>query len=265
MKRPDEELRNVSYELFIVAISILAIANIFLYYFVPDRDIAGMADLMNWTLSLLFLLDFIARLLLSESKKTYILRRFGWADLLSVMPFQPAKLLRLPRIIRTISLMRQYGKKEIAGEIKAYPSAAALMLVLLLIILVLEFGGIAVIKAESTAPQATIHTASDALWFIYQTITTVGYGDVTPITPDGRLVGIVVMTLGAALFGTLTGFVTNAFVRGKHMVRRKPKATAGEHKDARQVQLDEIRELVREIKQSQAALEEKIDELEQML
>jgi voltage-gated potassium channel len=87
-----------------------------------------------------------------------------------------------------------------------------LYIVIFCVILVIECGGILVLLAESPAPDANIHTASDAMWWVYVTITTVGYGDRYPVTSAGRLVGVLVMTTGVGLFGTLAGFIAHKLV-----------------------------------------------------
>ena len=68
------------------------------------------------------------------------------------------------------------------------------------------------VSVESRAPNGNIKTASDAIWYTYVTITTVGYGDTFPVTNLGRLIGMGIMTAGVALFGTLTGYLANAFL-----------------------------------------------------
>jgi voltage-gated potassium channel len=113
------------------------------------------------------------------------------------------------------------------------------------------------------APSAQITTAQDAIWFIWQTVTTTGYGDIVPVTGEGRFVGIVVMSAGTALFGTLTGFLANAFFSD----RRRKQAGRGalEGEGDHRVTLSEMRRLVQEQRQSQAELEAKIEELEKLL
>jgi voltage-gated potassium channel len=66
--------------------------------------------------------------------------------------------------------------------------------------------------AERTDPDANITTTSDALWYSIVTMSTVGYGDQYPVTNLGRLIGTLVIILGVAVFGTLTGFLANAFL-----------------------------------------------------
>lgn len=71
---------------------------------------------------------------------------------------------------------------------------------------------LAVLDAERGAPDATITTFPDALWWTLSTITTVGYGDLYPVTPEGRLVAATLMVGGIALLGVLTGLVASWFV-----------------------------------------------------
>ena len=65
---------------------------------------------------------------------------------------------------------------------------------------------------EVRAEGSNIQTPSDALWWTYVTIATVGYGDRYPVTDPGRVVGVVTMTVGVVLFGALTAFLANAFI-----------------------------------------------------
>jgi voltage-gated potassium channel len=59
-----------------------------------------------------------------------------------------------------------------------------------------------------------------ALWYTLQTITTVGYGDVTPTEPIGRLVGALIMMLGIAFLSILTATITSSFIDARQAARR---------------------------------------------
>jgi voltage-gated potassium channel len=61
---------------------------------------------------------------------------------------------------------------------------------------------------------------TEALWYTLQTITTVGYGDVTPTEPIGRLVGAVIMLLGLAFLSILTATITSSFIDARQAARR---------------------------------------------
>ncbi len=60
-----------------------------------------------------------------------------------------------------------------------------------------------------------IQNYMDALWFSFSTVTTVGYGDVTPITTAGRILGILMMLLGTTFFVTFTALFSNAILSTK--------------------------------------------------
>jgi voltage-gated potassium channel len=66
-------------------------------------------------------------------------------------------------------------------------------------------GALAVYQQERGAPGATMKTFGDAVWWASATLSTVGYGDVTPVTPLGRLIAVGVMAVGLALLGAVTG------------------------------------------------------------
>jgi voltage-gated potassium channel Kch len=79
----------------------------------------------------------------------------------------------------------------------------------------LEFAGLLELYFEVDAPGANITTAGDVLWWGYVTATTVGYGNQYPVTIGGRIVGLVMLTVGVALFATFSGFLANLFLSAK--------------------------------------------------
>ena len=84
-------------------------------------------------------------------------------------------------------------------------------MVVLLTVVVIEFGSMAILAVEENAPNGNIKTASDALWFLVVTISTIGYGDLYPTTNLGRVIGTLILITGVALFTTLTGYLAHFF------------------------------------------------------
>ena len=92
-----------------------------------------------------------------------------------------------------------------------------------------------------------------ALWYTLQTITTVGYGDVTPVEPIGRLVGAGIMMLGLAFLSILTATITSSFIEARSAARREQDASderADRDRleaqfDAMTARFDRLEELVR--------------------
>ena len=183
-----------------------------LLYAIDDDGLDTVLFFMNAILSAVFLVDFTYRLFTAESKTHYFFRMFGWADLLASLPFQQVKILRVFRVVRVFRLLREFGIKNIGRSLLQDRAGSALLTLLMMGILVMEFGSLAILNVEQDASGANITTASDALWYNIVTISTVGYGDRYPVTNDGRVIGSLIIIVGVGIFGTFTGYLANLFL-----------------------------------------------------
>jgi len=212
MATASKELKNTTYEAFIGVLSVVSILNIALIYLARSDAVDAVVEIMTALLSAIFLADFTYRFVTAESRGTYFFKQFGWADLVASIPIPQLKILRLFRVFRAYRLGSEYGVRNMLRNFWEQRAQSALLAVLLFIILLLEFGSMAMVWAEENAPNANITTGGDAIWWAYVTITTVGYGDQYPVTSWGRFIGVLVLTGGVALFGTLTGYLANLFL-----------------------------------------------------
>ncbi len=219
------ELKNTGYEIFIGILSILSIVNLLLVYVVrSDHDLQTVLQVMNALFSSIFLIDFIYRLATAPSRRTYFFRHFGWADLLASLPFAQLKVLRIFRLSRVARLLRRVGVRTVARSLIQDRASSALLTLLLMGILVLQFGSLGILYLEQNAPGANIRTASDALWYTIVTISTVGYGDQYPVTNAGRFVGALIIVVGVGIFGTFTGYLANLFLSPRKTTPEKSQA-----------------------------------------
>jgi voltage-gated potassium channel len=205
-------LKNPGYEIFIGALSILSILNLVMMYAFQDQALDYVLMIMNAPLTLIFFIDFLYRFKTAPDRSYYFWRNWGWADLLASLPFQQTKILRVFRLIKVYRLLKEYGAKNIGRAIIKDRAGSALLMLLLIGILVLEFGSLEMLRLEADVPGSNITTASDALWYIIVTMSTVGYGDQYPITNPGRVLGTVIIVVGVGIFGTLTGYLANLFL-----------------------------------------------------
>lgn len=254
------EMKNVGYELFIGALSILSIVNLVLIIVFQSKYLDTVLMVMDAIMLPIFLGDFLYRLFTAPNRMDYFFRGFGWADLISSLPFPQVKILRLFRLWRVIRLFMEFGFRNLVREFVTNRAGNALLTVAFLVMCVLEFGSIGVLMAEHSAPDANIKDASDALWWVYVTITTVGYGDRYPVTNWGRIVGVLVMTAGVGLFGTLSGFLAQSF-----LAPRKPKEDATASPGSPQARIAEIEELLAAQEQTAANLRTKLAEMKSLL
>ena len=216
-----------SYELFIGALSILSIFNIVLYLLVPDSAVKEVIVIVDSSLCIVFLIDFLGRLRNAESKNRYFFRQLGWLDLLGSLPFPGLRIARVFRVARVVRLTRAVGMKTIINKVLHDRADSALYTVLILCVIVIQYGSMFELITNRSSPEANITTASDAVWYTIVTITTVGYGDKYPVTNSGRVMGVLIMITGVGLFGVLTGFLANTFLSpSQNKTENKPEDKA---------------------------------------
>jgi len=257
-RRERHELKDVGYEIFVGAISVLSILNILLMYVVSDQSLDTVLLVMNFLLTAILFIDFVYRLATAPSRSGYFFRQFGWADLLSSLPFPQVKVFRVFRLVRVSQLLRASGGRLIGRRLLRNRAGSALLSLLLMGILVLEFGSLWMLALEQSAPGANITTASDSIWYVVVTISTVGYGDQYPVTTEGRILGSAIIVVGVGIFGTFTGYLANLFLAPKRPPEQPagvvPAAAAGvDQVDDSRVRVEQLRTL---LGQQQAAVEE---------
>ncbi len=249
------ELKGAGYEIFVGVLSILSIANLVLATTLTDDGLSTVLYAMNAVLSVVFLVDFAYRLFSAESKTDYVFRQYGWADLFASLPFQQLKVLRIFRLIRVFRLLRAYGIAAIGRSLAKNRAGSALLSLLLMGLLVLEFGSLWILHIEQNVRDANITRASDALWWVIVTISTVGYGDHYPVSNVGRFFATVVIIIGIGIFGTFTGYLANVFLSPS---KQEQSSTSDPTTDDALRKIAELKEL---LTRQQSA----IDEIELML
>ncbi|MBG84734.1 MAG: hypothetical protein CMJ40_09330 [Phycisphaerae bacterium] len=200
------------YDLFLIVVAVVAIVVIIWQLFlVQNPEIAKLLHVTDFVICIIFFIDYIRQIVAASNKWRYI---FTWGifDLISsipaVGPLRALKIVRIIRIIRVIRSLRIISQTLIRDKLASAVSMLALigsMTILLCCIGVLHY--------ESSAPGATIKTAQDVTWWAVVTTSTVGYGDMYPITAEGRVMAVVIMCVGIGLFATFAGALAGIFMR----------------------------------------------------
>jgi voltage-gated potassium channel len=166
----------------------------------------------DYAVCLLFFIDFLHSLYIAPNKLRY-LTSWGWIDLLSSIPIvESLRWGRAARVMRILRVMRGVkSARAIAHFLTSRRAESALLASLLLSLLIIVFCSIAALQFEIPA-RGNIESAEDALWWAISTMTTVGYGDAFPITPEGRLVAVFLMAAGVGVFGTFAGLIASWFL-----------------------------------------------------
>jgi voltage-gated potassium channel len=181
-------------------------------FFTISAEVSKLLKYFDYFLCAFFFCEFLYQLITATNKKGYL--KWGWMDLLSSIPlidtFRYARVIRIIRIVRIIRAFKSIN--EFLNHIYLNKAKGALSSVLTLAVLILIFSSIAILQVEDT-PNGNIKTAEDAIWWAYTTVTTVGYGDKYPVTSEGRLIAIFLMTFGVGMFGTFTAYIASLFVK----------------------------------------------------
>jgi voltage-gated potassium channel len=159
---------------------------------------------------LVFIGDFFYNVFTAKNKLEYL--KWGWIDLLSSIPnIQPLRWGRVSRVIRILRILRAIrSTKTIMKFLFANRAKGTFVTVSMISFCLIVFSSIAILNCETT-PNSNIKTASDALWWSFVTITTVGYGDFYPTTSLGRCIAVLLMAGGVGLLGTFTAYVASLF------------------------------------------------------
>ena len=209
----DRELKRGIYECFILAVSLFSIVNLVLMIILPLPEAREIIRVCDIVLSAILLVDFGFRLVIAPSRRDYLLRQYGWLDFVGSLPFSGVRLARFLRIVRVVRLLRNAGLRRLRRAVLYDRSGSTLLGVSFVTLVLIEVVSALVLAIEARAEGSNIHTSSDALWWTYVTIATVGFGDRYPVTDPGRVVGVVTMTVGVVLFGALTAFLADRFIR----------------------------------------------------
>ena len=209
---PDGQvLLGLPWEIFVLGVAILSIVNLALALIVRNPDLDQVISVSDGIYIAIFAVDFVRRWKVATDPRAYFTKGKGWLDFISIIP-----LLRIARVLRIVRVARMLQRMGGPGPaIRAFfadRAAGGLLLVILIALVVFEYGSLAVLAAERADPDANIVTAGDSMWYTIVTMSTVGYGDQYPVTELGRLFGAAIIFVGVGVFGTLTGFLANAFL-----------------------------------------------------
>lgn len=202
---------SLPWEIFVLGLALISIANLALAFIIRDPNLIQIVSVMDGIIILVFLGDLLRRLQVADDNRRYLVQGWGWVDAISIIPL--LRVARLLRIVRVMRVMRRMGGPTAA--LTAFfknRATGGLLLVMLVAFLVLEFGSLLMLYAERNQPDASITTAEDALWYLFVTMSTVGYGDLYPVSQVGRVIGTGIIIVGVGVFGTLTGFLATIFL-----------------------------------------------------
>jgi voltage-gated potassium channel len=152
------------------------------------------------TIWVVFVVDYVVRLILADRKGAFV--RANVPDLLAALIpiFRPFRLLGE---LRRISFFRRHSGSAVRARVVAYSLGFVVLWVYTI--------AVTVVAAERGAHGATILSLGDAIYWAVVTISTVGYGDMVPVTTFGRVLAVMLMLSGILIVGVTTATVVSYF------------------------------------------------------
>jgi voltage-gated potassium channel len=168
-------------------------------------------------IAVIFTIEYLLRIILTEKKTSYLFSFYGIIDLLAVLPFylsgnvsfQTLRVLRFLRLFRILKLTRYTD--AISRICKAILIAKEeLVLFSIVTSMLLYLSAVGIYHFEHAAQPENYKSLFDCLWWAVSTLTTVGYGDIYPVTTGGRLFTFVILMLGLGVVAVPTGVIASA-------------------------------------------------------
>lgn len=181
-------------------------------------------NISEWVVTVLFTIEYILRVLCINRPRKYIFSFFGIVDLLSTIPkylsiflvgsqyITAFRILRLLRIFRILKLVSFVG--EANNLIRALNASKAKIFIFIFFMLIISIL-LGTVMFIVEGPNNGYSDIPHSVYWTVVTLTTVGYGDISPQTPLGRLIATMIMLIGYGIIAVPTGIISAEYVAGK--------------------------------------------------
>ncbi len=196
-----------------------------------DKKYHTFLNIAEWIITILFTIEYILRIITNSNPKKYIFSFYGIIDLLSTIPkylsfflvgshsLVALRALRLMRVFRILKLARFMGESN--NFIKALKASKVKIAVFVSFVVILcVILGTIMYLVESEQGSGFTSIPRSVYWSIV-TLTTVGYGDIAPVTPLGQLIASMIMIIGYGIIAVPTGIVSAEFASQKKEIKRE--------------------------------------------
>ncbi|UOK42070.1 MULTISPECIES: ion transporter [Flavobacterium] len=189
-----------------------------------DKKYHSTIIVLEWIITVCFTLEYLLRIICNKKPLTYIFSFYGIVDFISILPMYLSFFIpgsRILSVIRALRLLRLFGilnlvhftgqESQLKLAIKASRSKIIVFVYFVLIVSIL-LGAIMYVVEGKESGFTSIPTS---IYWCIVTLTTVGYGDIAPVTIPGQIIASCIMILGYGIIAVPTGIVTAEFAAAK--------------------------------------------------
>lgn len=227
----DGDIISKLFDIMIMFLIVINCVSIMIDTFSLPQNVKNAIQILDTSTSIIFSIEYILRIwtapLLYPNKTKlkatlkYIFSLMAIIDLLAILPFylpiiipfnlKSLRLLRITRLLRIFKVNRYtdaLNKVVTVFKAKASQLVSSMLVVIMLIIL----SSILMFNIENAAQPEAFTNIFDSMWWAIATFTTVGYGDIYPITVPGKILSTIIAFLGIGLVAVPTGIISAGFV-----------------------------------------------------
>ncbi|MDT0558411.1 ion transporter [Ichthyenterobacterium sp. W332] len=169
---------------------------------------------------IVFTIEYLARIYIADKKIKFVFSFFGLIDLFAILPFylsfgvdlRSLRLLRMFRLFRLLKLVR-YNKALRVFTQAMIAAKEQIILFMVITLILIYFSAVGIYYFENEAQPQHFSSVFESLWWSIVTLTTVGYGDVYPITVGGRIFTFFILLIGLGIVAIPTGIISSALTK----------------------------------------------------
>lgn len=181
-------------------------------------------NISEWIITILFSIEYILRIITVNKPKKYIFSFYGIVDLLSTLPkylsffiidthfLTVFRALRLLRIFRILKLIRYVGESN--KLIKALQNSRSKIFIFIFFVFIVSII-LGTVMYLIEGPENGFRSIPQSIYWCIVTLTTVGFGDITPQTPVGQILATIIMIIGYGIIAVPTGIVSAEYASTK--------------------------------------------------
>jgi voltage-gated potassium channel len=171
------------------------------------------AEWVMWSVWVVFVIDYVALLLTAQRRVHWFLHHLPQFAVVALPALRPLRLLRL---LSLWNVLQRAATTWVRGRISVYVAGCAAILVYI--------AALAELEAERDWPGSNIKDFPTSVWWAFETITTVGYGDHFPKSPEGRAIAVGLMIAGIGVLGIVTATLASWLVERVQVEERESDA-----------------------------------------
>lgn len=187
-----------------------------------DTEYHGLFYVIEWIITIFFTIEYIARIITVKKPKNYIFSFYGIIDLLSTIPLYlsfilvgsnyllTVRALRLLRVFRILKITRYVGEGNKLRK-ALMESRAKIFIFIFAVLIVAIIAGTLMYLIEGE--ESGFKSIPVNVYWCIVTLTTVGFGDIAPVTPAGQFLATLIMILGYGVIAVPTGIISAQYVR----------------------------------------------------